>query len=85
MFCPYHEGQVLTSDIEIYYAVYGSGQPLILLHGGHGRSTRDDQAYSYHLLVSDVLAVMDILSIPKASIVGWSDGGVLKGGSWPLE
>ncbi len=42
---------------------------------GHGRSTRDDQAYSYHLMASDVLAVMDILSIKKASIVGWSDGG----------
>ncbi len=26
-------------------------------------------------MASDVLAVMDILSITKASIVGWSDGG----------
>jgi pimeloyl-ACP methyl ester carboxylesterase len=91
-----------VNGAEIYYAIYGSGEPLILLHGGlgntdywggqiaafsakykviniasrgHGRSTRDDQAYSYHLMASDVLAVMDILSITKASIVGWSDGG----------
>jgi pimeloyl-ACP methyl ester carboxylesterase len=42
---------------------------------GHGRSTRDNQAYGYHLMASDVLAIMDILSIKKASIVGWSDGG----------
>jgi pimeloyl-ACP methyl ester carboxylesterase len=95
-------GYAKVNGAEIYYAIYGSGEPLILLHGGlgntdywggqiaafsakykviniasrgHGRSTRDDQAYSYHLMASDVLAVMDILSIKKASIVGWSDGG----------
>lgn len=44
---------------------------------GHGRSSRGKQQYSYHLMASDVLAVMDKLSIDKASIVGWSDGGVI--------
>lgn len=41
---------------------------------GHGRSTRDDRPYSYDLMGTDVLAVMDALSIGKAAIVGWSDG-----------
>jgi pimeloyl-ACP methyl ester carboxylesterase len=41
---------------------------------GHGRSTRDDKPYSYDLMGTDVLAVMDALSIGKAAIVGWSDG-----------
>lgn len=41
---------------------------------GHGRSTRDDRPYSYDLMASDVLAVMDALAIGKAAIVGWSDG-----------
>lgn len=41
---------------------------------GHGRSTRDGQPYSYELMASDVLAVMDRLGVPKAAIVGWSDG-----------
>jgi pimeloyl-ACP methyl ester carboxylesterase len=41
---------------------------------GHGRSTRDEQPYSYDLMASDVLAVMDELEIPKAAIIGWSDG-----------
>jgi len=97
-------GYAKVNGAEIYYAIYGSGEPLILLHGGlgntdywggqiaafsakykviniasrgHGRSTRDDQAYSYQLMASDVLAVMDALSIKKASIVGWSDGGII--------
>lgn len=41
---------------------------------GHGRSTRDDKPYSYDLMATDVLAVMDALSIDRAAVVGWSDG-----------
>jgi pimeloyl-ACP methyl ester carboxylesterase len=41
---------------------------------GHGRSTRDEQPYSYELLGSDVLAVMDREGIERAALVGWSDG-----------
>jgi pimeloyl-ACP methyl ester carboxylesterase len=86
----------------IWYAAYGSGSPVILLHGGlghsgnwgyqvpalvedgyrtvvvdsrgHGRSTRDARPYSYELMASDVLAVMDTLHLEKAALVGWSDG-----------
>ena len=41
---------------------------------GHGRSTRDSRPFSYELMASDVLAVMNHLGIEKAAIVGWSDG-----------
>jgi pimeloyl-ACP methyl ester carboxylesterase len=41
---------------------------------GHGRSTRDERPYSYELMASDLLAVMDALKIDKAALVGWSDG-----------
>lgn len=86
----------------IWYAAYGSGSPVILLHGGmgnsgnwgyqvpallksgyravvidsrgHGRSTRDERPYSYELMSSDVLAVMNTLHLQKAALVGWSDG-----------
>ena len=44
---------------------------------GHGRSTMSDQPFSYRLMTSDLLQLMDYLKIKKASIVGWSDGGII--------
>jgi pimeloyl-ACP methyl ester carboxylesterase len=96
------QGYVEHNGARIWYAAYGSGSPVILLHGGlghsgnwgyqvpaltengyraividsrgHGRSTRDGQPYTYELMASDVVAVMDTLGLEKASLVGWSDG-----------
>ncbi|MGH7090607.1 MAG: alpha/beta fold hydrolase, partial [Stellaceae bacterium] len=44
---------------------------------GHGRSTRNAEPFGYDLMASDVLGLMDYLKIPKAAIVGWSDGAIL--------
>ncbi|QXI27537.1 alpha/beta fold hydrolase [Pseudomonas vanderleydeniana] len=44
---------------------------------GHGRSSRDSRPYGYDLMADDVVAVLDSLKIPKADIVGWSDGAIL--------
>jgi pimeloyl-ACP methyl ester carboxylesterase len=44
---------------------------------GHGRSTRDERPYTYELMASDVEAVMDALAIPRAAVVGWSDGAII--------
>ncbi|WP_299350315.1 alpha/beta fold hydrolase [uncultured Shimia sp.] len=41
---------------------------------GHGRSTNDGSDYSYGLLASDYLALMDHLGVEKVHLVGWSDG-----------
>ncbi len=96
------QGYVEHDGARIWYATYGSGRPVILLHGGlghsgnwgyqvpaliengyhtilidsrgHGRSTRDAQPFSYELMASDVLAVMDTLHLKQAGLVGWSDG-----------
>ncbi len=99
------QGCVEHDGARIWYATYGSGSPVILLHGGlghsgnwgyqvpalvnngyravvidsrgHGRSTRDARPYSYELMASDVLAVMDALNLEKAALVGWSDGACM--------
>ena len=99
------EGYVDNAGARIWYATYGTGAPVILLHGGlgnggnwgyqvpdlvtsgrqvvlidsrgHGRSTRDEQPYTYELMGGDVLAVMDKLRLQKAAIVGWSDGACI--------
>lgn len=96
------EGCIDHDGARIWYATYGSGSPIVLLHGGlghsgnwgyqvltlvssgyravvidsrgHGHSTRDARPFSYELMASDVLAVMDGLQIEKAALVGWSDG-----------
>ncbi|MBC3237279.1 alpha/beta fold hydrolase [Pseudomonas lurida] len=44
---------------------------------GHGRSSRDDKPYGYDLMADDVVAVLDSLNIPRADIVGWSDGAII--------
>lgn len=96
------QGYIENEGARIWYSTHGSGEPIILLHGGlghsgnwgyqvqaliksghrailidsrgHGRSTRDTRHYTYELLASDVLAVMNALHIEKPLLVGWSDG-----------
>jgi pimeloyl-ACP methyl ester carboxylesterase len=41
---------------------------------GHGRSTDNDQPYSYTLFASDVDALLTQLGIPSATLVGIGDG-----------
>ena len=98
-------GYVAHDGARIYYATFGVGPPVILLHGGfanggywgaqvpalsqagyrailidsrgHGRSSRDARPYTYELMASDVVAVMDHLGVRKAAVVGWSDGAII--------
>jgi len=44
---------------------------------GHGRSTRDSRPFGYDLMADDVVGLLDVLQVPKADIVGWSDGAIL--------
>lgn len=56
-------------------ALVDGGYHVVLIDSrGHGRSTRDARPFSYELLASDVLAVIDALRIERVGLVGWSDG-----------
>ena len=44
---------------------------------GHGFSSRDRRPFTYELMASDVVAVLNVLHLRKASIVGWSDGAII--------
>lgn len=44
---------------------------------GHGRSARDTRPFGYDLMADDVVALLDHLKLPKADIVGWSDGAII--------
>jgi pimeloyl-ACP methyl ester carboxylesterase len=98
----HEQGYVEHDGAQIWYATYGSGPAVILLHGGlghsgnwgyqvpalvssgyravvidsrgHGRSTRDARPFRYELMAADVAAVMAVLHLEKAALVGWSDG-----------
>src|ERR1700752_2413117 len=59
-------------------ALVQAGYRVILIDSrGHGRSTRDERPYSYELMASDVLAVMDMLQLERVAFIGWSDGACI--------
>ena len=94
-----------VNDVSLFYARFGHGPPVLLLHGGlgnsnywgylipalvgrgfevivadsrgHGRSTRSDRPFSYELMASDVIALLDYLKLRQVDLVGWSDGGII--------
>jgi pimeloyl-ACP methyl ester carboxylesterase len=95
---------VQTGDIMTYYEEYGSGPPLLLLHGalgstsewmkvipelakayrviavdsrGRGRTTDTSKPLSYHLMMSDTVALLDALGITQTHMLGWSDGAII--------
>jgi pimeloyl-ACP methyl ester carboxylesterase len=59
-------------------ALTDAGYEAVLIDSrGHGRSTRDARPFTYELMESDIVAVMDRLGIGKAAVVGWSDGAII--------
>lgn len=97
-------GFASLNGIQMYYARFGEGSQILLIHGGlghsdlwanqvidlardhevivadsrgHGRSTRDKQAFGYDLMTNDYLSLLDYLGLRKVALVGWSDGGII--------
>ncbi len=52
-------------------------QVIVVDSRGHGRSSAGSEPLSYDLMTADVLGLMNYLKLSKASIVGWSDGGII--------
>ena len=44
---------------------------------GHGRSLLSARPFSYSLLATDAVALLDALGIARAAVVGWSDGAIV--------
>ena len=62
---------------QVPFLISNGFRAVVIDSRGHGRSTRDQRPYSYELMASDVVAVMDSLQIEKAFLVGWSDGACI--------
>jgi pimeloyl-ACP methyl ester carboxylesterase len=98
------KGCVGIGKAQMFYAVFGAGEPVLLIHGGlgsanvwesqvkalapnhkvivadsrgHGRSSRAGNDIHYRIMTDDYIALLDHLKIPKAAVVGWSDGGII--------
>jgi pimeloyl-ACP methyl ester carboxylesterase len=52
-------------------------QVILLDSRGHGRSPYNGGPLTYTQLADDVLALLDLLGIERAHLVGWSDGGII--------
>jgi pimeloyl-ACP methyl ester carboxylesterase len=92
-----------TRGIKIYCEIYGSGRPLLLIHGnggsiksfennipyfsqkykvivadsrGQGKSKDANDSLSFEMIADDEAALLDMLHIDSAYVLGWSDGGI---------
>lgn len=44
---------------------------------GQGRTTRNADKLTYHLMAEDYVALLGFLKTGKVTVVGWSDGGII--------
>lgn len=88
---------------KMYAEVYGSGLPLLFIHGNggsinnflyqipyfskkykvivadsraQGRSSDPGDSLTYEMMADDYAALLDLLKIDSAYVIGWSDGGI---------
>jgi pimeloyl-ACP methyl ester carboxylesterase len=88
---------------KMYCEIYGSGRPLLLIHGNNGsissfkhnipyfasrykvivadsraqgNSKDAGKSLTFEMMSDDYAALLDVLKIDSAYVVGWSDGGI---------
>lgn len=89
--------------IKMYTETYGTGQPLLFIHGNggsinnfvmqipyfakkykviiadsraHGKTIDTKDSLTYEMMADDFAALLDLMKIDSAYVVGWSDGGI---------
>ncbi len=89
--------------IKLYAEIYGTGKPLLLIHGNgdkmsafkfniayfakkykviavdsraHGKSTDARDSLTFEQMADDFAALLDVMRIDSAYVIGWSDGGI---------
>jgi len=89
--------------IKMYCEIYGSGKPLLMIHGNggsinnfannipyfskkykviiadsraQGRTSDMHDSLSFEMMADDYAALLDVLHIDSAYVIGWSDGGI---------
>ena len=83
---PLRSGYSDVNGVNLYYEIYGEGEPLVLVHGGlttigemqgHGRTADTDRPMAFATMADDIAALLGDLKIPKADIAGHSFGGAI--------
>jgi pimeloyl-ACP methyl ester carboxylesterase len=79
-----------VNGLDLYYEIHGSGEPLILLHGGvgtiemfgevlpllaEGRTADIDRPMTFEAMADDVAALIEHLGLGEADVMGYSLGG----------
>jgi pimeloyl-ACP methyl ester carboxylesterase len=92
-----------VKGIHIYCEIYGTGKPLLMIHGNsgsinafsktipyfskyykviavdsraQGKTTDNKDSLSFEMMADDFAALLDVLKIDSAYVLGWSDGGI---------
>ncbi|WP_224751229.1 alpha/beta fold hydrolase [Mucilaginibacter pankratovii] len=91
------------NGIKMYVEEYGSGKPLLMIHGNggdmsaftenvpyfakkyrviladsraQGKTVDASDSLSFEQMADDFAVLLDTLNVPKAYVLGWSDGGI---------